>query len=269
MGDLTGKTALVTGAARGIGRSIAERLAADGAQVAVHYHTSDEAAAQTLTAIEDAGGRAFLACADLGTDEGIDAVLTALRQQIDHLDILVNNAATMSKGRDQIDGKEFDWLFAVNVKAPFFLIQRALPFMGDGGRIITISSAATRIALGDFAYAMTKGAIDVMGRVLANRLGERGITVNTVAPGLTATNMSDWLDRDAAAAIGRFTALGRIGHPSDIADVVAHLASDDARWITGQVIDVSGGLWLGPRGSGNPWLSLKPLTMTADENDQH
>lgn len=130
--------------------------------------------------------------------------------------------------------------------------------MGAGGRIITISSAATRIAIGDFAYAMTKGAIDVMGRVLANSLGERGITVNTVAPGLTATDMNDWLDRDVAAAIARFTALDRIGHPNDIADVVAYLASDEARWITGQVIDVSGGLWLGPRGTGNPWLSLKP-----------
>jgi NAD(P)-dependent dehydrogenase (short-subunit alcohol dehydrogenase family) len=269
MGDLTGRTALVTGASRGIGRSIAERLAADGARVAVHYHTAGEAAERTLTAIERAGGHAFLIRADLGTGEGIDAVLSTLREQADDLDILVNNAAMMSKGRDRIDSNEFDRIFAVNVKGPFFLIQRVLPFMADGGRIITISSASNRIAIGDFAYAMTKGAIDVMGRVLANSLGERGITINTVAPGLTATDMSGWLDRDIAAAIARFTALGRVGHPRDIADVVAYLASDDARWITGQVIDVSGGLWLGPPGPGNPWLSLKPPSTTADQNDQH
>lgn len=267
MGELTGKTALVTGASRGIGRSIAERLAADGAQVAVHYHTAHQAAAQTLAAIEQAGGCGFLVGADLGTDQGIDCVVTTLRERIRNLDILVNNAAMMSKGRDRIDGEEFDRIFAVNVRAPFFLTQQVLPLLSDGGRIITVSSAATRIALGDFAYAMTKGAVDVMSRVLANRLGERGITVNAVAPGLTVTDMSDWLDADSTAAMARVTALNRVGYPEDIAGVVAYLASGDARWITGQVIDVSGGLWLGPRGPGNPWLSLLPSAATT-ENSQ-
>ncbi|HEY3685966.1 MAG TPA: SDR family oxidoreductase [Streptosporangiaceae bacterium] len=257
MGDLTGRTALVTGASRGIGRGIAERLAADGARVAVHYRDAHDAARQTVAAIERSGGRAFPVRAELGTDDGLDALFAALRERFDGLDILVNNASMMSVGRDRIGPEEFDRIFAVNVRAPFYVIQRALPLLADGGRVITISSAATRIALRDFAYAMTKGALEVMGRVLANTLGERGITANTVAPGLTRTDMADWLDADASAAISRVTALGRIGRPDDIADVVAFLASDDARWITGQVIDASGGLWLGPRGPGNPWLSLQ------------
>ncbi len=257
MGALTGRTALVTGAARGIGRSIAERLAADGARVALHYRSSADAAAETVAAIERTGGQAFPIQADLGADAGIEALFDALRRQTDRLDILVNNASMMSEGRDSIGPEEFDRIFAVNVRAPFFVIQRALPLLADDGRIITISSAATRIALRDFAYAMSKGALDVMGRVLANALGERGITVNTVAPGLTSTDMTGWLDPGVSAAVSRVTALGRIGRPADIADTVAFLASDGARWITGQVIDVSGGLWLGPRGPGNPWLSLK------------
>ncbi|MFC6879084.1 MULTISPECIES: SDR family NAD(P)-dependent oxidoreductase [Actinomadura] len=257
MTDLTGRNALVTGAARGIGRAIAERLAGAGARVAVHYRASDKEAHETLTAIERAGGRGSLIQADLGTDEGLDALFAGLG--LGRLDILVNNASMMSEGRERITPEEFDRLFAVNVRAPFFIVQRALPLMPDGARVVNISSGATRIALRDFAYAMTKGATDVMGRVLANVLGERGITVNTVAPGLTATGMASWLDDpEAAAAVSGVTALGRVGRPGDIADAVAFLASDDARWITGQVIDVSGGLWLGPRGEGNPWLSLKP-----------
>jgi 3-oxoacyl-[acyl-carrier protein] reductase len=255
MTDLTGKTALVTGAARGIGRAIAERLAADGARVAVHYRTSEADAHTTLAAIEEAGGDAFLVKAELGTDDGLDTLFSQLGGV--SLDIVVNNAAMVSEGRDQITPGEFDRIFAVNVRAPFFTIQRALPLMPDGGRIINISSGVTRIALRDFAYAMTKGATDVMGRVLANALGDRGITVNTVAPGLTSSDMTGWLgDAEAAEAIARVTALGRVGRPPDIADAVAFLASDDARWVTGQVLDVSGGLWLGPRGQGNPWLSL-------------
>lgn len=267
MGALKGRTALVTGASRGIGRSIAERLAADGARVAVHYRSADEAAKQTLAAIARAGGQAFPVRAELGTDDGLDTLFTILREQVDSLDILVNNASMMSEGRDHISPEEFDRIFAVNVRAPFFIIQRAVPLLADGGRVITISSAATRIALRDFAYAMTKGAVDVMGRVLANALGERGITVNTVAPGLTVTDMTDWLDPDTTAAIARITALDRLGQPADIADAVAYLVSDDARWITGQVIDVSGGLWLGPRGPGNPWLSLKNPPPIVDESE--
>jgi NAD(P)-dependent dehydrogenase (short-subunit alcohol dehydrogenase family) len=264
--DLTDKTALVTGASRGIGRSIAVRLAADGARIALHYRNADQAAKQTQAVIEQAGGQAFPIRADLGTDNGIDTLFTQLREHTDRLDIIVNNAAMMSKGRDHIGPQEFDQTFAVNVRAPFFVIQRALPLLADGGRIINISSAATRIALRDFAYAMSKGAVEVMSRVLANMLGERGITVNTVAPGLTVTDLTGWLDPAVAGAISGVTALGRVGRPDDIADAVAYLASEDARWITGQTLEVSGGLWLGPRGPGNPWLALTRQP-TANESE--
>ncbi|MFC6886983.1 MULTISPECIES: SDR family oxidoreductase [Actinomadura] len=247
----------MTGASRGIGRAIAERLAADGARVAVHYRSSETAAKDTVAAIERGGGLAFAVRADLGGDDGLDSLFAQIEERVDALDIVVNNAAMLSAGREDIGPEEFDRVFAVNVRAPFFIVQRALALMPDGGRVVNISSGSTRMALGDFAYAMSKGAIDVMGRVLANTVGERGITVNTVAPGLTETGMTSWLDDGAAEAVGRFTALGRIGRAADIADVVAFLASDDARWITGQVIDVNGGLWLGLKGPGNRWLSLR------------
>jgi 3-oxoacyl-[acyl-carrier protein] reductase len=265
MAELTGKTALVTGASRGIGRAIAERLGFDGAQVVVHYRVNEMAANQTVATIERAGGSACAIGAELGTSDGLDSLFAQLEDHLDHLDILVNNAAMQSVGRDQIGPQEFDRIFAVNVRAPFFIIQRALPLIREGGRIINVSSAATRIALRDFAYTMTKGAVETMGRVLANALGERGITVNTVAPGLTVSDMTDWMDADIVAAAGRVTALGRIGQPSDVADVVACLASERTRWLTGQVLDATGGLWLGPIGHGNPWLSvLGPRPATSE-----
>lgn len=257
MAPLTGRTALVTGASRGIGRAVAERLAADGATVAVHYGHNTAAAEETLAAIEKAGGRAFPIRADLASEEGLDALVAALTGELDRLDILVNNAAIKSTGMERVDIAEFDRIFAVNVRAPFFVIQRALPLLADGARVVNVSSGATWIALRDIAYAMSKGAIDVMGRVLANSaLGDRGITVNTIAPGLTDTDMTQWLDEDVVAAVSRFTALGRVGTPADIADAVAFLVSDDARWVTGQVLEASGGLWLGPRGPGHRWRGL-------------
>ncbi|WP_433333349.1 SDR family oxidoreductase [Spirillospora sp. CA-294931] len=258
MADLTGKTALVTGASRGIGRAIAQRLAADGAEVAVHYANNQTAAEQTHAEITNSGGRAFLIRADLSAQDGLDTLFTHLEDR--RLDIVVNNAAVLKETAGEITPTEFDRVFSVNVRAPFFLIQRALPLMPDGGRIINISSAVTRIALRDITYTMTKGALDAMGRVLANQLGARNITVNTVAPGLTRTDLTEWLDDpEITAAVERATALGRIGDPADIADTVAFLASHDARWITAHVLDATGGLWLGPRAPGNPWLALAEL----------
>lgn len=177
---------------------------------------------------------------------GLEAGLSGQR-----LDILVNNAATRAGAFiEQTTPEQFDQMFAVNVRAPLFIIQRALPLLRDGGRIINISSSDTRVALPlELAYAMTKGAIDVMSQTLANALGTRGITVNAVAPGPTDTDKAAFLrdNPEAQAATAGATALGRIGQPADIADAVAFLASDDARWITGGVIDVTGGMWLGPR----------------------
>ncbi|MEV6865135.1 SDR family oxidoreductase [Streptosporangium subroseum] len=253
MAKLTGKTALVTGASRGIGRAIARRLAADGALIAAHYGSNEAAAKDTVASIEQAGGRAFPVRAELGVDGDVDTLFAALEEGLSGqpLDILVNNAAGPSAGPiEEATPEGFDHLFAVNVKAPFFIIQRALPLLRDGGRIITISSTCTRVATPfQTSYAMTKGAVEVMGRTLANALGTRGITVNTVTPGATVTDLNASLLKTSGAEVylAAMTALDRLGRPADIADVVAFLASHDARWITGHVLDASGGMYLGPR----------------------
>ncbi|GAB3960074.1 SDR family oxidoreductase [Actinoallomurus acanthiterrae] len=243
MGDLSGRTALVTGASRGIGRAIAERLAADGARVAVHYGGNEAAAKETVAAIGE--DRAFTVRAELSAPDAVDTLFARLDEEFDGLDILVNNAAiATSSDFENTTPEEFDRIFAVNARAPFFIIQRALPRLRDGGRIVNISSGVTRIAMPEIiTYAMTKGALETFTRTLAQQLGPRGITVNTVAPGIIDTDVNaSWLrDPEAAAAAAARAALGRVGRPEDVADVVAFVASDDARWVTGDWIDVTGG----------------------------
>ena len=162
--SLQGKTALVTGASRGIGRAIAQRLAVDGAMIAIHYGGNDAAANETLKAIEQAGGQAFLVKAELGVNGDIETLFSKLEKGLTgrQLDILVNNAAIAPQiGLDQTTPEEFDRIFAINVRAPFFIIQRALPLMPDGGRIINISSGVTWFATPATVYSMTKGALNV------------------------------------------------------------------------------------------------------------
>ncbi|WP_084958949.1 SDR family NAD(P)-dependent oxidoreductase [Thermoactinospora rubra] len=253
MTGLTGKTALVTGASRGIGRSIAERLAADGALVAVHYGSNDAAAEQTVAAIRRSGGQAFAVRAELGVDGDVDTLFAGLERGLEGrpLDILVNNAAIMDYDAtiEKATPEAYERLFAVNVRAPLFITQRALKIMPDGGRIINVSSGVTWFAIPEVVYSMTKGALNVLTRSLAHTQGARGITVNTVSPGITETDMNGWLgDPESAQKVAGMTALGRHGQPGDIADAVAFFASDDARWVTGQVLETNGGLWLGPRG---------------------
>jgi 3-oxoacyl-[acyl-carrier protein] reductase len=253
MSDLTGRTALVTGASRGIGQAIAARLAAKGAVVIVHFGTDKVGATATVDEIERTGGTAFAVGAELGVDDDVETLFAGVEAGLAGrpLDILVNNAAAAPAGPLGVTTRtEFDHLFAVNVRAPYFIIQRALPLLRDGGRIVTISSVATRMANpAQTSFAMTKGAVETMSMTLANELGVRGITVNAVAPGATrtATNGSFFATPGLAELIAGTTALDRLGGSDDVADVVAFLASDAARWITGQVIDASGGLFLGPR----------------------
>jgi 3-oxoacyl-[acyl-carrier protein] reductase len=250
---LHGKAALITGASRGIGRAIAQRLATEGALVAIHYGGNDAAANETLRAIEQAGGQALLVRAELGVSGDIDTLFNKLEKELAGrpLDILVNNAAVAPQiAIHQTTPEEFDRIFAINVRAPFFIIQRALPLMPNGGRIINISSGVTWFATPATVYSMTKGALNVLGRSLANSLGARNITVNTISPGITDTDMNPSIrdkDSEAVERVGAMTALGRPGRPTDIGDAVAFFASDDARWITGQTLEVNGGLFLGPR----------------------
>ncbi|MGW3117330.1 SDR family oxidoreductase [Streptomyces sp. NPDC001107] len=247
MGVLAGRTALVTGASRGIGRGIAERLGREGARVAVHYGRNEAAAKATVSAIEAAGGSAFAIGVELGLPGDVDALWAEFDRHADGLDILVNNAGIgKSRSIEEMDEEEYDKLFAVNVKAPFFLVQRGAARLRDGGRVVNISSGLARTAAmpHNMAYSMTKGALDVLSRDLSKVLGPRGITVNSVAPGLIDTdNTYEVLHGSPGAwewAAG-VSALGRVGEPADVADVVAFLASDAGRWVTGSWVDATGG----------------------------
>lgn len=253
---LAGKVALVTGGSRGIGRSIARRLAADGALVAVHYGSKPEAAAEVVAAIEAAGGKAFAVQAEVGSVPSIRQMFETLdgllkdRTGAARFDILVNNAGVAPPAQIEAATEDlFDRVYAVNVKGLFFLTQLALPRLNDGGRIINVSSGVARAGMAnpDYAvYAPTKGAVDVLTRLLARHLGPRGITVNVLAPGVTDTDMNaGWLgDPAAREGVVRETALGRVGTAEDFAGVAAFLASADAAWVTGQLLEASGGLRL-------------------------
>lgn len=252
MNALDGKVSLVTGGSRGIGRAIAERLGRDGSLVAVAYARRRTAADETVQHIRRNGGTAFAIRAELGEHGDAanlwDAFDAAIREHSDqrNVDIIVNNAGIgRSPDLESTTERQFDELFAVNVRAPFFIVQQGLARLRDGGRIINISSGVARIAMPEIiAYGSTKGALDVLTLNLAKQLGPRGITVNSVAPGIIDTdNNADWLrgDPEAEAQVASLHALGRVGHPDDIADVVAFLASNDARWVTGRVLDATGG----------------------------
>ncbi|MFD8325725.1 SDR family oxidoreductase [Streptomyces lydicus] len=252
MNVLTGKTALVTGGSRGIGRAVALRLAAEGALVAVHYGGNDQAADETVGRIEEAGGRAFAIRARFGEDGAVEGLFKELTAGLAGagLDILVNNAGISSGNPiSQVTEAEFGRLMTVNVATPFFVIQRAMALLNDGGRIINMGSTASRFAVStQIGYTISKAALESMAPSLANELGRRGITVNTVAPGAVRTDMTAGYASvpEVVAGLESITALGRLGEPEDVADVVAFLAGPQGRWVTGQTVDVSGGTFLGP-----------------------
>ncbi|MEV2213194.1 SDR family oxidoreductase [Streptomyces sp. NPDC050997] len=247
MGVLAGRTALVTGASRGIGRGIAERLGREGARVAVHYGRNETAAKETVDAIEAAGGSAFALGVELGLPGDSQALWEEFDRHADGLDILVNNAGIgNTRPIQEIAEEEYDRVFAVNVKAPFFLVKHGMSRLRDGGRVINVSSGLSRTAAmpDNMAYAMTKGALDVLSRDLSKVLGPRNITVNSVAPGIIATdNTYELLHRseDSWAEAAAISALGRVGETADVAEVVAFLASDGGRWVTGSWVDATGG----------------------------
>ncbi|MEV6655088.1 SDR family oxidoreductase [Streptomyces sp. NPDC051219] len=253
MGRLTGRTALVTGSSRGIGRATAARLAQEGALVAVHYSSNKEAADEVVASIEKDGGRAFAVRAELGTPGDVHELFVGLEDGLKErtgttdLHILVNNAGVMGGvAPEDTTPEQFDRLVAVNAKAPFFIIQRALKSMPNGGRIINISSGLTRFANPqEIAYAMTKGAVEMLALHYAKALGPRGITVNSVAPGITRNGNPAFDIPEVVEQMAALSTFNRVGEPQDVGDVVAFLATDDARWITGAFIDASGGTLLG------------------------
>ncbi|WP_394833065.1 SDR family oxidoreductase [Pendulispora rubella] len=254
MGKLAAKSALVTGSSRGIGRATAIRLAREGALVAVHYTTNANAAYEVVTSIERDGGRAFAVQAELGVPGDVHQLFLGLEQGLKErtgsttLHILVNNAGVMSGNTapEKTTPEAFDRLMAVNAKAPFFIIQRALANMPEGGRIINISTGLTRFANPhEIAYAMSKGAVEMMALHFAKHLGPRNITINSVAPGITRNDNPVFDIPDVVNQMARLSTFNRVGEPADVADVVAFLASDDARWITGSFVDASGGSLLG------------------------
>ena len=245
MTKLSGKTALVTGASRGLGRASALALAGMGAQVLVHYSSGAKEAKAVVAEIRKGGGRADAVAADLSAPDAAHKLAKQVRAVVgDRLDILVANAGiSKSATIEETTVEDFDRLFAVNVRAPFFLVQQLLPIMSKGSSIVLVSSLGARAAVGTIAaYAATKGAIDTLVRHFAAALGERGIRVNAIAPGAVASDMSNFTKTDEGRALTlSIQALKRIAEPDDIGRVVAFLASDDAGWITGDTVRIDGG----------------------------
>lgn len=250
-GQHSGKAALVTGSSRGIGRAIALRLASEGARLAIHCRSRREEAEEVARLVREHGGEALVLQADIAQMAALQDMMAQVEEWLGAapLDIVVNNAAVHALGGafEQVTPDAFDATIATNLRAPFFIAQAAARRMAEGGRIIFVGAVAARHAYPfDPVYAATKGGLGSLTLALARHLGPRGITVNTVVPGVTDTEMldphrpnkevMDWM-------IGE-TSLARIGTPDDVAAIVAMLAGADGRWITGQCVDATGGLWI-------------------------
>lgn len=249
---LKGKNALVTGAGTGIGRAIAKRIAAEGALTAVHYSKSEEAAKQVADEIKQAGGDAFAIKADIRSVAEIKAMFEKLEQEFKslsgsaHMDILINNAgvSSASVSFETVTEEDFDNVFDTNMKGLFFVTQTALPFLKDQGHIVNISSLTARGAKPLYsAYAASKAAVNSFTLSMARLLGERKISVNAIMPGFIETDFTKRLTANPEIMKNLIAdvAFGRVGQPEDIASAVAMLLSKDAGWITGQIIEVTGG----------------------------
>jgi 3-oxoacyl-[acyl-carrier protein] reductase len=241
---LKGKVAIVTGATSGIGRAIALRLASDGALVAVNHRDDIRVAEEVIRVVEERGGKGLAVKADVSDASAVRAMFAATLEQWRRIDIVINNAAwSITKPIVDVTEEEFDRIFATNVKGSFVACQEAARHLADGGRIINLSSAMTGLTLPGYGvYDATKGAVEQLARFLAQELGGRGITVNTVSPGATETEQfRRGKSEETVDRLANMAALKRLGRPEDIADVIAFLVSEEARWVTGQNIRVNGG----------------------------
>jgi 3-oxoacyl-[acyl-carrier protein] reductase len=245
-GVLAGKGAVVTGGSRGIGRAIVQRLAADGATVVFNFARSADQAAAVEQVVTGAGGRAHAVQIDLATLGAVDELMSCADQHLDGFDILVNNAVLNYARATIADTSEelYDAVMTVNAKTTFLTMRHAARTMRDNGRIINISTLKTsRATPGSALYLASKGAIEQLTKVAAMELGGRGITVNVICPGTTDTELLRHHNPEAdLEQLAKLTPLGRLGQPTDIADVVALLVGHDGRWLTGQIIHATGGL---------------------------
>jgi NAD(P)-dependent dehydrogenase (short-subunit alcohol dehydrogenase family) len=248
----TTKIAIVTGGSRGLGRNTVLSLAKRGVDSIITYNSNREAAEKVVGQVREAGRKAIALQLDTNKLSALEPFVQSVRKALAELganrfDYLVNNAGTsLHKAFDQTTEEELDKIYNIHFKSVFFLTQKLLPLINDGGRIVNISSGLARFALpGMSAYASMKGAIEVLTRYLAKELGTRGIAVNTVAPGAIATDFSGGMVRDNPELnkrVADMTALGRVGQPDDIGPMIASLLSEDNRWINAQRVEVSGGM---------------------------
>jgi 3-oxoacyl-[acyl-carrier protein] reductase len=243
MSSLQGKVALVTGASRGIGRAIAERLGREGAKVAITYAGNREKAEAVVANVQSNGVQAIAIQSDTSRIEDTRSLFAQILDTFGQVDIVVNNVGvSVYKPTTDMTESDFDRVFNTNAKGTFFALQEAAKHLSDGGRIISLSSGATKQSIpAGGLYAASKAAIEQFSFALSKELGHRGITVNLVSPGVTETD-GLIMPADALNQLIQSTPLGRLGQPTDIADVVAFLASDDARWVNGQTIQVNGGI---------------------------
>ncbi len=254
MSNVNNKTAIITGGSRGLGRNTALHLAQRGADLLFTYHSNRAEAESLIREAESLGRKAAAFQLDTGNIGLFDGFANDVRSTLqswgrDRFDYLVNNAGTsLHRPFDQTTEAEFDQIVNVHFKGVYFLTQKLLPLIKDGGRIVNVSSGLARISIpGTSAYGAAKGAIEVLTRYLAKELGPRGIAVNTVAPGAIATDFSGGMVRDNPEVnkqVAAMTALGRVGVPDDIGPMIASLLSDDNRWVNGQRIEVAGGMQL-------------------------
>lgn len=249
------KIAIVTGGSRGLGKNAIEKLAKNNVDIILTYHSQADAAQAVVQSVEAQGGKAVALQLNTGASGSFDAFVAQVKTQLqqvwqrDTFDFLVNNAGVgLHESFADTTEEQFDLMMNVHLKGPFFLTQKLLPLMADGGRILNVSSGLARFALpGSSAYAIMKGGIEVLTRYQAKELGARGITANVLAPGAIETDFSGGMVRDNPEVnkiVSGNTALGRAGLPDDIGGMVAMMLSDEAGWMTAQRVEASGGMFI-------------------------